>query len=149
MGGVITALIGIAMFPWKIYEDLAAYIFTWLIGYGSLLGAIAGVMIVDYWVIRKEQLRLEQLYSADRNGPYWYWKGFNPMALIAVAVAVLPVVPGFINAATTEGGVVKDPNLFDRFYTYGFGFTFLIASVLYYVLMSLTTERREPVAQRA
>ena len=69
IGGVITALIGIAMFPWKIYEDLAAYIFTWLIGYGSLLGAIAGVMIVDYWVLRKEQLELQNLYSADRNGP--------------------------------------------------------------------------------
>jgi NCS1 family nucleobase:cation symporter-1 len=149
MGGVITALIGVAMFPWKIYEDLAAYIFTWLIGYGSLLGAIAGVMIVDYWVIRKEQLQLVNLYSADRRGPYWYWNGFNPMALIAVAVAVLPVVPGFINAATTEGGVVANPNLLDRFYTYGFGFTFLVASVLYFVLMWLTTERHEPVAQRA
>jgi nucleobase:cation symporter-1, NCS1 family len=150
MGGLITALIGIAMFPWEIYEDLAAYIFTWLVGYGSLLGAIAGVMIVDYWVIRKERLELAELYSADPRGQYWYSSGFNWRAIAAVVVAVAPVVPGFINAATTEGGVVADPNLLDRFYTYGFGFTFLVASVLYWVLMRTTAQRTEAaVAARA
>jgi len=145
MGGVITALIGIAMFPWKIYEDAAAYIFTWLIGYGSLLGAIAGVMIVDYWLIRREKLHLVDLYSNDPRGRYWYSSGFNWRAIVAVVVAVVPVVPGFIEAATTEGGVVANPNLLDRFYTYGFGFTFLVASVLYYVLMRMTAAEREPV----
>jgi nucleobase:cation symporter-1, NCS1 family len=150
MGGLITALIGIAMFPWEIYEDLAAYIFTWLVGYGSLLGAIAGVMIVDYWVIRRERLELAELYSADPRGQYWYSSGFNWRAIAAVVVAVAPVVPGFINAATTEGGVVADPNLLDRFYTYGFGFTFLVASVLYWVLMRTTAQRTEAaVAARA
>jgi NCS1 family nucleobase:cation symporter-1 len=143
MGGVITAIIGIAMFPWQIYEDLAAYIFTWLVGYGSLLGAIAGVMIVDYWVLRKERLDLVDIYSADPRGRYWYSSGFNWRAIAAVVVAVGPVVPGFINAATTEGGVVSDPNLLDRFYTYGFGFTFLVASVLYYVLMRAAAPRVE------
>ena len=149
-GGVITALIGIVMFPWEIYEDLAAYIFTWLVGYGSLLGAIAGVMIVDYWVIRRERLELAELYSDDPRGRYWYRSGFNWRAIAAVLVAVVPVIPGFINAATTEGGVVTDPNLLDRFYTYGFGFTFLVASVLYFVLMRARAPRPEPaVAARA
>ncbi|MDQ3859343.1 MAG: NCS1 family nucleobase:cation symporter-1 [Actinomycetota bacterium] len=143
-GGVITAVIGILMFPWKIYEDLAAYIFTWLVGYGSLLGAIAGVMIVDYWLIRRERLELVELYSASPRGRYWYSSGFNWRAIAAVVVAVAPVVPGFIEAATTEGGVVPNPDLLDRFYTYGFGFTFAVAAILYFVLMRATAPRPEP-----
>src|ERR687897_49288 len=55
-GGMITAVIGIISFPWKLYEDVGAYIFTWLVGYGSLLAAFAGVMIVDYWILRKTRL---------------------------------------------------------------------------------------------
>ncbi len=147
MGGVITAVIGILMFPWEIYENWAAYLFTWLVGYGSLLGAIGGVMITDYWLIRREQLDLTDLYR--REGQYWYSAGFNWRALVAVAVAVIPVIPGFINAATTEGGVVADPGLLDRFYTYGFGFTFLVAGVLYYVLMKAVAPRPEPALARA
>jgi len=107
-------------------------------------------MIVDYWVIRKERLELAELYSADPRGRYWYSAGFNWRAIVAVAVAVIPVIPGFINAATTEGGVVSDPNLLDRFYTYGFGFTFLVASVLYWILMRMTAPQPEAaVAARA
>src|SRR3954465_3844365 len=63
MGGIITALIGIISFPWKLYEDVGAYIFTWLVGYGSLLAAIGAVMIVDYWILRRTQLDVEELYK--------------------------------------------------------------------------------------
>ena len=145
-GGVITAIIGILMFPWEIYENWAAYLFTWLVGYGSLLGAIGGVMIVDYWVLRRERLELADLYRPE--GQYWYSAGFNWRALVAVAVAVIPVIPGFSNAATTEGGVVADPTLLDRLYTYGFGFTFLVAAVVYGLLMVATAPRAEPAAAR-
>ncbi len=150
MGGIITALIGIAMFPWEILERQGAYIFTWLVGYGSLLGAIGGIMIVDYWLLRRERLDLADLYSDDPRRQYWYSGGFNWRAIAAMIVAVVPVIPGFWKAATTPGGVVEDPNLLDRFYTYGFGFTFLVAAVLYFLLMRATAPRPEPaVAARA
>ena len=68
MGGVITAVIGIISLPWKLYEDVGAYIFTWLVGYGSLLAAFAGVMIVDYWILRKTKLDVPDLY---RPGAGW------------------------------------------------------------------------------
>jgi len=61
-GGIITAVIGILMMPWKLYADASAYIFTWLIGYSSLLGAIGGILIADYWVIRRRQLSLADLF---------------------------------------------------------------------------------------
>jgi NCS1 family nucleobase:cation symporter-1 len=56
MGGIITAVIGILIMPWRLLSDLGAYIFTWLIGYGALLGAIAGVMLADYYLIRRTTL---------------------------------------------------------------------------------------------
>src|SRR5205085_2567732 len=62
MGAMITATVGILMMPWKLYNDAAAYIFTWLIGYGALLGPVGGIMIADYFVIRKRQIDIDALY---------------------------------------------------------------------------------------
>src|SRR5499426_3738270 len=98
-GGLITAVIGIVMLPWKLYADAAAYIFTWLIGYSSLMGAIGGILIADYWVLRRRELSPVDLFR--REGRYTYSGGINPRAVIALVVAVLPVVPGFVRAAMT------------------------------------------------
>src|SRR4028119_753257 len=101
MGGLITALLGIVSFPWVLFNNVGAYIFTWLVGYSSLLGAIGAVMIVDYWIIRKRQLDLADLYKHE--GRYAYSGGWNWRAIAAVLIGVLPVLPGFIKAATTPG----------------------------------------------
>ena len=61
-GGLITAVIGILMMPWRLYSDAAAYIFTWLVGYSSLMGALGGILIADYWVLRRQRLILADLY---------------------------------------------------------------------------------------
>ena len=61
-GGLITAVIGILMMPWKLYADAAAYIFTWLVGYSSLMGAIGGILIADYWMLRRQQLSSADLF---------------------------------------------------------------------------------------
>ncbi len=132
-GGIITAVIGIAMMPWKLYSDAAAYIFTWLIGYSSLMGAIGGILIADYWLLRRRQLSLPDLYA--ERGAYSYSNGINWKAITALVVAILPVVPGFIRAATTEGGQVTDPNVFDTIYTYAWFVTFVLSAVIYLLLM--------------
>ena len=75
-GGLITAAIGIVMMPWKLYADASAYIFTWLIGYSSLMGAIGGVLIADYWVLRRRELSTADLFKLD--GRYSYTRGVNP-----------------------------------------------------------------------
>ena len=69
-GGLLTAAIGIVMMPWKLYADAAAYIFTWLVGYSSLMGAIGGILIADYWVIRKRHLSLEDLFKLTMSARY-------------------------------------------------------------------------------
>ncbi len=75
-GGVLTGIIGILMFPWKLYADPSGYIFTWLIGYSALLGPIGGIMIADYFIYRKRQLDVAALY--EPNGRYRLHRRLQP-----------------------------------------------------------------------
>ena len=95
-GGYIAAGVGLAIMPWKLLESTHGYIYTWLTGYGALLGPICGVMIADYWLVRRTRLSVEDLYRAD--GAYAYAGGWNPAALLAFALGVAPNVPGFLHA---------------------------------------------------
>ena len=132
-GGLITACIGVLMMPWYLYRNAAAYIFTWLIGYSGLMGAIGGILICDYWIIRKRQLSLKDLFL--ERGLYSYDNGINWRAVAAFVIAIAPVVPGFLRAATTPGGVVANPNFFDTIYTYAWFVTFGLSFVIYLALM--------------
>jgi nucleobase:cation symporter-1, NCS1 family len=80
-GGLITGILGILMQPWRLLADPSGYIYTWLLGYSGGLGSIAGVLIADYWVVRKRQLHLEDLYL--ESGAYSYRAGWNPAAVVA------------------------------------------------------------------
>jgi NCS1 family nucleobase:cation symporter-1 len=135
-GGLITAVLGIVMMPWKLYADAAAYIFTWLIGYSSLMGAIGGVLIADYWLLRRRTLSLPDLYEPD--GAYAYTNGVNWRAMSALAIAIAPVVPGFVRAALTPGGQVASPTIWDTLYTYAWFVTFALSLTTYSVLMNST-----------
>ena len=132
-GGLITAVLGIVMMPWKLYADASAYIFTWLLGYSSLMGALGGILIADYWVLRRQQLRLADLFR--ENGIYSYSNGINGRAMLALVLSIAPVAPGFIRAAMTPGGVVADPGFLDQLYSYAWFVTFALSFVLYIVLM--------------
>jgi NCS1 family nucleobase:cation symporter-1 len=140
-GGIITALIGVLMMPWKLMGSMGAYIFTWLIGYSGLMGAIAGILICDYWVLRRQRLDLYDLFQT--RGRYTYGGGFNWRAVATLAAAVLPVVPGFLRAATTPGGQIAAPGFFDHLYTYAWFVTFAIGFVVYYLLMNGHASVRE------
>jgi len=129
MGGLITAVIGIVMMPWKLYADASAYIFTWLIGYSSLMGAIGGILIADYWVLRGKELSLPDLYKV--NGRYSYGGGVNLRAMAVLIASIVPVVPGFLRAALTPGGQVANPTFLDALYTYAWFVTFGLSFVLY------------------
>jgi nucleobase:cation symporter-1, NCS1 family len=132
-GGLITAVIGIVMMPWKLYADASAYIFTWLIGYSSLMGAIGGVLIADYWLLRRRELSLVDLY--EPHGAYSYRNGINWRAMAALVIAIVPVVPGFIRAAATPGGQVASPTVWDTLYTYAWFVTFAVSLGGYLLLM--------------
>ncbi|MGB1539393.1 MAG: NCS1 family nucleobase:cation symporter-1 [Rickettsiales bacterium] len=130
MGGYITAGLGIAIMPWKILASSGDFIFVWLVGYSSLLGPIAGILIVDYFFIRKQELDMDELFKS--NGKYSYHKGWNPWAVMAFFVAVLPNLPGFLSASGFIGDV--SPIWMD-IYGYAWFVGAIIASAIYWVAM--------------
>jgi NCS1 family nucleobase:cation symporter-1 len=135
-GAMITAIIGILMMPWRLYNDAAAYIFTWLIGYGALLGPVAGIMIADYFVVRRGVLTVNDLYK--RHGAYEYSHGINWLAVAAFALGVAPSLPGFL--AALRG--VPITGLFASVYNWAWFVGFLIAALIYLIGMRVAARRR-------
>jgi nucleobase:cation symporter-1, NCS1 family len=130
-GGLLTALLGILMMPWKLIESTHGYIFTWLIGYGALLGPIGGIMIADYWVVRRRQLRLRSLYTPEGDPP----EGIRGAALLALLLGVLPNVPGFLAASFPERFAGTVPSIFQDLYTYAWFVGFAISFTTYAALV--------------
>ena len=85
-GGLITGIVGIMMLPWKLIADPNGYIFKWLLGYSGGLGSIAGVLVADYWLVRKKELRLADLYRRDGVYSYGSGSGVNMRAIVATAI---------------------------------------------------------------
>jgi NCS1 family nucleobase:cation symporter-1 len=138
-GGLITAVIGVVMMPWKLLASSQGYIFTWLVGYSALLGPIGGILIADYFVLRKRELVVNDLYR--RGGIYEYKGGVNPAAVIALAAGVLPNVPGFL--AQAFPAAFPDVGAFWKgIYSYAWFAGFGIAGALYLALMRGRTATR-------
>jgi NCS1 family nucleobase:cation symporter-1 len=131
-GGYITGLIGMMIFPWKLIADPSGYIFTWLVGYSSLLGPVGGIMIVDYYFIRNQTLILDDLY--DSKGRYSFTKGFNPSAIAALIIGILPNIPGFL---MTIGLMSKDvfPTWITGLYHYAWFVGFGLSGWVYWFFM--------------
>src|SRR5947199_521747 len=83
-GGVITCFMGIALMPWKLLSNYKTFILGWLGGYAAFLGPVAGIMICDYFIVRRRVLLLDDLYL--RAGAYEYSRGINWRAVIALAL---------------------------------------------------------------
>jgi nucleobase:cation symporter-1, NCS1 family len=121
-GGIITGVIGILMMPWKLLSDYGTYIFGWLIGYSSFLGPIAGILIADYFVVRRMRLDVKDLYR--RGGAYEFSGGFNWRAIGALAAGVFVALVGLFAPAL-------------RFlYDYAWFVGFAVAFVVYWTAMA-------------
>jgi NCS1 family nucleobase:cation symporter-1 len=130
-GGLITGVLGILIQPWKLYADPSGYIFRWLVAYSMLLGAIGGILITDYYLLRRTQLDLKSLYKS--GGQYWYSRGFNPVALVSLVAGIAPCVPGFLG---TIGAVAVAP-IWTSLYHYAWFLSFAISGIFYALLMKL------------
>jgi NCS1 family nucleobase:cation symporter-1 len=120
-GGLITGIVGILMMPWKLLADFSSYIFGWLVGCSAFLGPIAGIMICDYYLVRRRNLVVTDLYR--RRGLYEYRNGFNPNAMIALATGVVVALIG-----------LAVPPL-RWLYDYAWFVGFFISGGLYFLLM--------------
>jgi NCS1 family nucleobase:cation symporter-1 len=116
-GGLLTGVIGIAMMPWKLLSDFQAYIFGWLVGYSGLLGPVAAILIVDYWVIRRQTLNVHDLYVEGGEYPLIHWPG-----MIALGAGIGLALVGLV--------VPSLRFLYDYAWFVGFG----VAAVVYLLL---------------
>ncbi len=121
-GGLITCVVGVAVFqPWKLLASYSSYIFGWLVGYSGFLGPIAGVMICDYFVVRKKILLVEDLYL--RRGFYDFSGGINWRAMAALAAGAGLAFIGLVVPSLRV--------LYDYAWFVGFGMSFIV----YWILM--------------
>ena len=125
-GGMLTCVMGVAMMPWKLLANHRTFIFGWLGGYAAVLGPVAGIMICDYFLVRRRDLNVRDLYL--RGGEYEYAKGFNWSAVGALLAG----------AGVALTGLVAPPARF--LYDYSWFVGFAVSFVAYYALM-----RAEPV----
>src|SRR5216684_3183457 len=126
IGGVITCFIGIAMMPWKLLANYDTFVVAWLGGYAAVLGSVAGIMICDYYVVRRRRLLTNDLYL--RNGVYEYSGGFNWRAIATLAIASAVALVGLVLPSV-------------RFlYDYSWFVGFVVAFAVYWAIMA-TQER--------
>ena len=132
IGGYITGIIGVLIFPWKLIADPNGYIFTWLIAYSSLLGPVGGILIADYYFIRRQNLNVNELYS--NNGRYSFRNGFNAKAIIALLLGILPNLPGFLLQIKVISPTAF-PEWISNLYNYAWFVGFFVSGLLYWILM--------------
>jgi NCS1 family nucleobase:cation symporter-1 len=120
-GGIITCFMGIAMMPWKLLANYKTFILGWLGGYAAFLGPVAGIMICDYFLIRRRVLQVDDLYL--RGGLYEYSRGFNWRAICALG----------LGAAVALAGLGLPP--IRVLYDYSWFVGFVVSFVAYYALM--------------
>jgi NCS1 family nucleobase:cation symporter-1 len=139
-GGMITAFVGALIMPWKLIESSHGYIYTWLIGYSALLGPIGGILVADYFLVRRKRLLVDDLYR--RGGAYEYRRGFHPAAFVALAIGVLVNVPGFLIEIQLEASKNDSRPMaldvtaafFHSLYGYAWFIGFLLSGAIYWLL---------------
>ncbi|PKU69876.1 purine-uracil permease NCS1 [Dendrobium catenatum] len=138
-GAVVTALIGLLFQPWKLLGSSESFLYTWLLGSSALIGPIGGIMIVDYYLVKGMELDVEELYKEDREGKYYYWGGYNLVAMAALVVGVLPALPGFLNKV----GILSNTSVFFvGVYNNAWFVSFFLAGFVYWALSWLLALNR-------
>jgi nucleobase:cation symporter-1, NCS1 family len=132
-GGYLTGIIGILIFPWKLIASPDGYIFTWLVAYSSLLGPVGGIMIADYFFIRKKNLVAEDLYK--HVGEYSYSNGFNNKAIIALLCGIIPNIPGFLLQIKVVSSTAF-PIWISDLYHYAWFVGLFVSGIVYLLLMN-------------
>lgn len=136
-GGYITGFIGILIFPWKLIASPTGYIFTWLVAYSSLLGPVGGILIADYYFIRRQKLDVDDLYK--NTGRYKFTNGFNINAVLALLLGILPNVPGFLVAIEAVSAEAVWPWL-AGIYHYAWFVGFFVSGLTYLFMMRKNKE---------
>jgi NCS1 family nucleobase:cation symporter-1 len=136
-GGYVCALVGLAMCPWNLLSSSNNFT-TYLSAYSVFLSSIAGVMISDYYFVRKGYLQVKDLYSAKKSGPYYYTFGFHWRGYAAYLSGILINIVGFVGAVTAPTGGKPVPMGAQYLYNLNFFCGFIVSSGVYYALHRLS-----------
>lgn len=148
-GVLISVLLGTLVLPWKLLSSPEAYVFVWLGFYGGMMGAVGGVLVADYWLVRKTELRVPDLFV--HGGHYHFTRGWNVRAVIATAVGAFVAVGGAYSSVGEDGqktgpfpvdGVVP---LLRPLYDFNWVVAFLVAMAVYWLLAAHRSHRHETV----
>ncbi|KAK3226668.1 hypothetical protein Dsin_006530 [Dipteronia sinensis] len=140
-GAILTALLGIAFQPWRLLQSSESFVYTWLVGYSALLGPIGGIILADYYLIRRAELSINDLYSLSPCGAYYYSGGYNLAAIAALITGILPVIPGLLQKV---GLISTVPETLVVIYNNAWFFSFFSAGFLYWVLSRFKGKQDTP-----
>ena len=131
-GAIITGIIGFVIMPWKLIDNPQGYILKWLVSYSSFFGAFSGIIISDYYLIRKTKIDLSQLYVS--YGIYHYTKGWNICAIVTLFLSVMPSIPGLL----AEFNILNKkiiPDFINHLYNYSWFISFFLSILIYKTMM--------------
>ncbi|KAK7546657.1 permease for cytosine/purines, uracil, thiamine, allantoin-domain-containing protein [Phyllosticta citricarpa] len=126
-GAYLIAAVGVAVNPWKLTSSAATFIAV-LSGFGTFYGPLSGILVADYWVVRRRTVKMRDLYLGNEQSIYWYWKGFNWRAFATFILAIFPAMPGYIMGCADLN---RTPNGWMKLSRLGFITGFCIAMVVY------------------
>lgn len=150
-GALITCVLSVLIMPWRLISDPNVYIFAWLGFCGAVLGPVAGIMLSDYWLVRRTRIVMTDLYRV--GGRYWYSGGWNWRAVLAFVVAAVLAGGGSYstpNADGSPGGPFPPDGLVPALQPladYGWAIGFVVAGVLHLVLMKAVPPRTDPAPE--
>jgi len=137
-GSYLITVIAVATCPWQFVTQATTFI-TVLSGWSVFLSPMTGIVISDYFLVRKRSLHMGDLYNGDSSSAYWYFFGFNWRAIVAWAMGFWPLVPGLVRKV--QG--VSDGSGWDHLYNISYFFGFFVALLLYWGLSKLFPTERQ------
>lgn len=132
-GSIICALLSWVVQPWLFYNTSSVFMAT-MSSFSVFLAPLTGIMICDYYLLRRGRIELSNLYTPSKEGAYWYSSGFNWRAVITWIIGFVPAMPGMI--ATLNGHVTVSLGGM-QYYWGNYIFGFFESVILYYVLMKI------------
>ncbi|CCF36372.1 NCS1 nucleoside transporter [Colletotrichum higginsianum] len=137
-GALLAAALSWAVQPWEFYNTASVFVSV-AASFSVFMGPLTGIMMTDYFVVRRQKIEMSQLYTGSKEGAYWYTYGFNWRAFVAWVVCFVPAMPGMIAAVNPS---VKISDGLYKYYLGNYIFGFLEAGTLYAVLTFVFKPKR-------
>ncbi|EHA53309.1 thiamine transporter [Pyricularia oryzae 70-15] len=132
-GCMICAALSWVVQPWLFYNTSSVFVAT-MASFSVFLAPLTGIMVTDYFLLRKQKIELSQLYTLDKDGSYFFTHGFNLRAILVWILCFVPAVPGMVGRLNPN---ISVPDGLVKYNTGNYFFGFFSASLIYYVVVRI------------